>query len=161
MLRLLLTTVLAITQLLSWSGAPLYLCLSCDGSVGLDFGPAVCHHCKHKAGHLKQSAAVCSHHSSGHRHHLAAGRSAERSAVVHACGCRHIQLSQPNLPVVVRAQGSSDHDRSLSTPAATCAVPAADAAAICGAAWMSGHRPDNPACLPSPTALISSVILRC
>ena len=38
--RLLLTTVLALTQLISWSGAPVYLCLGCDGSVALDFGPS-------------------------------------------------------------------------------------------------------------------------
>lgn len=156
--RLLLTTVLAITQLFSWSGAPLYLCFGCDGSVGIDFGPSHCHHCKHKAGQLQRSAAVCCHHSAAHRHSPAM-QTAQRSAVVHACGCRHIQLSQPNLPVVVRAQRSANLDRSLSSFAT--ALQSVDACAKSCATSTHGHSPGNTAFLPSPTTLNSSVVLRC
>lgn len=157
--RLILTAVLALTQLISWSGAPLYLCLGCDGSVALDFGPSGCQHCKHAAGHSKKTATVCCNHRSGHRH-LAAARTLERMAVVHACGCRHIQLSQPNSPVVVRAQRTGDQHRSLALIAATISAHSFDNLANSSALGLQRHLSDSNL-MPSPTTLISSVVLRC
>jgi hypothetical protein len=148
--RLLLIAVLALTQLYSYSGAPLYLCLGCDGTVGIDFGPTSCHHCQHKA---KRPAAVCQHHCAHHRHTTQIAR---HSAIVHACGCRHIQLSQPNSPIV-RVQRSSDQHRVVGVSI----VHSTDIIANTSAPGPARYSPDNRFFFPAPTSLISSVVLRC
>jgi len=63
MARFLVVTTLVVAQFMTWAGGSLYMCVACDGSVGIDLGPGACHRC-----HGEQRAA------GEHRHE-------------HDCGC--------------------------------------------------------------------------
>jgi hypothetical protein len=114
MTKSLLALALVMTQLLSWSGSPVYLCLEGDGSFCLDAGPENCD-CCHLAGSLDDHFSAASDERQNDaggawfcgvtvrdQHHQHGSRFAADCGAEHApCGCTHIQISQQQSPAVL------------------------------------------------------------
>jgi hypothetical protein len=109
MVKMLLSVVLVATQVLSWNVSPLYLCLSADGSLCVDFGPIGCHCRQHDAAQSKCPG----------ENDLCHGQLADWAAdASNPCGCDHIQISQPQAATLVRAVAAPDSPHHVIPPAA-------------------------------------------
>lgn len=99
--------LLAMTQLLSWSASPLYLCINGKGSVCVDFGPEDCGCCAAAVamddGHAMHDACC------DHDHGNSAQRvGADAYAQSDPCDCTHIQISQPLCPTLISRSSAPD-----------------------------------------------------
>jgi hypothetical protein len=109
MIRILLSTVIVATQLLSWNASPRYLCRSVDGSVCVDLGPAACDCCRHEI--------VLAEGPHGHGACPddcdRAGDDCDRpgDAQFDPCGCTHVQLSEAHCARHERATTVPDSHR--------------------------------------------------
>ena len=138
MTKSLLSLTLILTQLLSWSASPLYLCLDDDGSVCVDFGPDGCQCCQQPAadGH----ACVAEHGTCKDHDHNNSERQrvdSENALAAGPCDCTHIQILQTQTVTVVSSSVSRDVQRlavCLATPSfnlvAHVAIPPIDEAAM-------------------------------
>jgi hypothetical protein len=94
MLRGSLIAVLLATQLLSWSAAPIFVCMANDGSIEVTLGEEHC---------------ACHSH-----HHGPVGVPHRHGPIVKAdahatCDCTHIQVSQQQNPTIVSKSTALDH----------------------------------------------------
>lgn len=112
MTKALLSLTLILTQLLSWSASPLYLCLGDDGSICVDFGPEDCTCCKQPT--VAGSERVAEHGTcKDHVHHNSEkqGLNSENSVAGAPCDCTHIQILQTQTATVVFSSVSPDFQR--------------------------------------------------
>jgi hypothetical protein len=120
MIRSLLSLVLAATHLVTCGAAPLYLCISDDGSMCIDSGPAGCECCSETNAEAHDHDA-CDSACIGREHAAVAPAShpAAEYALVPAapCGCEHLAISGSSAPAIVRA--SSAEVGEFSAPAVT------------------------------------------
>ena len=106
----LLALALVMTQLLSWSVPPVYLCLESDGSICIDSGPEHCDCCRSdRCWHDHFSADGCCTdgddcQSVEHDWGLDAGCRGDRAP----CNCTHIQISQQQSPIVLSPVASPE-----------------------------------------------------
>lgn len=164
MTKTLLSAVLVATQVLSWQASPLYLCLSADGSMCVDFGPSGCH-CRDASGH-----AGCS-----HEHHACTASDREHAVCEHGCcehgqlaesdqanpcGCDHIQISEPQAATRVRVVVAPDAPHLVMPPTALPSQPVSSfsfaADGTCALALSSGRASPNPT-----HVLLASVVIQC
>ncbi len=151
--------VLIATQLLCWSGQPLYLCLGGDGSIDVCLGPGHCdcekshaECCETRADHLHCGGAILRHREADHHGAIAwVGRASD-------CDCRHILISQAQAPSISAKSTVMELQDAL-VPTVTLGgdqidavvsldrMPAWDSTRLLGAS--------------SPIALLSTVALRC
>ena len=153
MVKLLLSVVLVATQVVSWNASPLYLCMSADGSICLDFGPESCDCCRHDAAQSECSSG----HDPCHDHGQSDDSAADESD---PCGCGHIQISQPQAATLVRIVAAPDCSHRSIPPAALHS----DWAPGCclSAARASAHGPLRGRDSPSATLiLLASVVIQC
>lgn len=152
MVKTLLSFVLVATQALSWNASPLYLCLSADGSICLDFGSANCGGCRHDAADGASCAAdACPHDG----HHACTPATA---ADVDPCGCEHIQISEPQAATLARTAAAPDSPRWEVPPTAA----PADGARGCSLFAAQSARASCPLDTPSPALVsLASVVMRC
>lgn len=151
MIRILLSTVMVATQLLSWNASPRYLCHSEDGSVHVDLGPAACD-C-HEGEDAEIAPAVAAH---SHDDHVCGP---SPGAVHDPCGCTHIQLSEAQSATLQRATTVPDSHRLViplvlagGADSAPCSLDTAGAAA---SPW---HLPGS---CSETLATLASVVIRC
>jgi hypothetical protein len=109
MIRSLLSLVLAATHLVTCGAAPLYLCISDDGSMCIDGGPGGCECCGETNSQAHDHDACDS--ACVEREHAAADPAsppAGEYAVVRAtpCGCEHLAISGTSAPAIVRASSA-------------------------------------------------------
>jgi hypothetical protein len=156
MIRVLLSTVMVATQLLSWNASPRYLCHSEDGSICVDLGPATCDCCRHEAAQTPPADdhQGCAHHE-GCAHHD--GGNVPRAASLVPCGCTHVQLSETQNATRARAAAAPDAHR-LVLPLAFAAQGVHSCLAARGDAAPPWHPPDQCA---ENLAHLASVVLRC
>ena len=111
MTKSLLSLVLMMTQFLSWSPSPLYLCLGNDGSFCIDFGPENCDCCNHSPADDECVTAdgSCKHHD--HANSTRQTTELDDSVRASTCDCTHIQISQPQNPTLVPSSVSTDAQR--------------------------------------------------
>jgi hypothetical protein len=152
-----LIAVLAVTQLLSWSVQPLYLCLGSDGSVDICLGPG---HCDCEKSHACGTDECCDDdHDCCHEHqHGGAQLAGVQLTDNSGCDCTHIQISQPQGPTIVRKTVSADREDAdfVTATAATLSIwkiPAAPRANSFAHSLLGGHS--------LPLAQLASVTLRC
>jgi hypothetical protein len=120
MAKTLLSLMLMLTQLLSWSTPSVYLCVDSEGTIRLDGGPNSCDGCHHDS-HDDHDEALheCSHHkcSAGHDYGLASRCSSEACSADAPqlwtladadCDCLHFQIVSQQQPTTVRAAASID-----------------------------------------------------
>jgi len=158
MAKSLLSLALIVTQLLSWSASPLYLCLGSDGSVCVDHGPDGCECCKHSHSDDEcVGSRACKDHDhnnpgerGGHQEDLAAGD---------PCDCTHIQILQTQSPTLIPSSNSPDVEHLIvilaTIPCDLCAhvgvPPISETAKML-------HMLDAP---PLSLILLASVNMRC
>jgi hypothetical protein len=155
MVKMLLSAVLVATQVLSWNASPLFLCMSADGSICVDFGPDGCACCQHDA----VEAPCTSHHDACHEHdHGQLDDSAADES--DPCGCDHIQISEPQAATLARAVAAPDSPHQVIPPAALLSLRTSGCclSAIGGLAHvpLSGH--DVPS---AALVLLASVVIQC
>lgn len=157
MAKSLLSLGLMMTQLLSWSVSPLYLCVAGDGSVCIDFGPENCHCCMHSQDVECAGECACTDHDRS-QHEQQAGHE-EKSVAAEPCDCTHIQISQTPNSTLIPSTNSPDAERLVVFLATiTCdlcahaGVPPTDAR---NGILQTLHAP------PSALAVLASVIMRC
>ena len=109
MMQSLLSLVLVMTQLLSWSASPLYLCFDDDGSVCIDLGPDECGCCKHSPADDECVSVDGSCEDHDHSDSAKLATALEGSFGASPCDCTHIQISQS--PMLVRSSTSPDAQR--------------------------------------------------
>jgi hypothetical protein len=109
MLKLVITVVLAATQVASWSALPLYLCIDKDGSVCIDLGSESCACCgaSESEPHLLPRCDCCG--GSGHDHDAVGGCAGGGAEISDACGCLHFQILHQQGPVVARGKAKGDN----------------------------------------------------
>jgi len=134
----LLALALFVTQLLSWSGTPVCLCIDDDGSVSIDAGGEHCA-CMSEARHDEH------------------GDEDDCHAGDHPCGCTHIPVSAEQPPAVLASTPAHSAPWIVPLFAMPVNVAAATVAAV-EACWRTsgpaaGHAPWH--CAPS------SAVLRC
>lgn len=163
MTRLLLSLTLVLTQVAASGGSPLFLCLSHNGAVCIDFGPEACDCC---------DASTCSHESCspaecGHSHGGASicdqqscepesSESGLRS-LADDCGCKHVQISAPQNAVSARASSLDIDSKALLGVVYACLPTGAELLtplSTVAADVLSAHR------CPS-LALSASAVMRC
>jgi hypothetical protein len=145
----LLTLALLLAQLLSWSAPPVYLCLECDGSVGIDAGPEHCDCHAQDAASEHRFAADHDH----ERHSL----DADCGTHDEDCGCRHIQISQQQSPAVVSSSASFDTRQAADACAAAVCCASSLAADVAAAFCLLRLSSVDP----SPPAAQFSLVRRC
>jgi hypothetical protein len=160
MANLLLSLVLVVTQLLSWSATPMYLCLCGSGSLCIDAGPDDCDCCEvnevataiHSPGqlHHDHDALACG------DSHTAAGESATWLAA--PCDCRHVELAGPGTLALARSGDRADAQHLAAVPAdAHATVCIAPVLAALTAGRLFDQRPPALAL----AGILRSVVLRC
>src|SRR5262245_63168639 len=133
--KILLSSLLVVTQIVPWTASPLFLCVGSDGSVCLDGGPSACTCvCEHE----EDACCAGSADNTRHEHRLPAQSDDQGAASMSDddCDCAHILLSHdarvvrrmrvdddalnvtPILATFVSAIGSVDPALSLATFAA-------------------------------------------
>ncbi|MGD9720692.1 MAG: hypothetical protein AB7O59_16185 [Pirellulales bacterium] len=135
MAKLILSLVLAFTQLCSWGGAPVYLCICGERSVCIDGGPQQCNCCEDQhesatvagactkgecADHAHEHAAIAAPGSVSNVHELA-GANADHgaAALTTPCDCDHVQLSSATrAPALTRGAWEADHGQFITPPVA-------------------------------------------
>jgi len=116
MLKALLSLVLVATQILSGSGAMLYLCLSENGFHCVDFGPNSCTCCHSPAeqddfahdGCCSESAVTC---DSDRSKHSKSENVAPQIVPSDSCGCTHIQITSQRSTSIFPPTSSTDVER--------------------------------------------------
>ena len=120
MVKPLLTILLALVQVTAWGRAPLYLCVSSDGTVCVDLGPDFCDCCHHETSAEGDHAcsAGCSHHEHAaddacrlHQN----GQVPGDSLATAPCDCTHLGLAARLDAAIVRANVDNDHDQTSLT----------------------------------------------
>jgi hypothetical protein len=150
----LLALAILMTQLLSGSGSPVYLCLDSDGSVCIDGGPDHCD-CGHAEGSLHEHCCDvgddCQ--SGEHDSRLDADGAAERPP----CDCTHIQISETQIPVVRSLVAWPEASRVAAWQAAPCGCLNSTTAALDAVARWHGR--SSP--VPWPQSGRLCAVLRC
>ncbi|MEX2112812.1 MAG: hypothetical protein WD845_06470 [Pirellulales bacterium] len=147
MAKLLLSLVLAATQLLSWSAAPLYLCVCDSDSLCIDAGPDDCN-CCHEDEAIAQHDAIVEEHD----------HDASAWGLTAACDCRHVELSLAGPATAVRGADQIDSGKLVALPSLATLSPALFTADISLLRTPPGEMvaPDFYA-----LAILGSVVLRC
>src|SRR5262249_41923595 len=107
MAKNLLSLLLVMTQLLSWSTQAVYLCVDSDGSICLDGGPDACDCCHH-------DDHDCDHHGCSQHHDpvlvasCATQPAGQWEATESDCNCWHIQILSQQQPTNHRPATSGD-----------------------------------------------------
>ena len=158
----LLALALVITQLLSWSLSPVYLCVERDGSFCIHSGPENCGCC-------------CDDHAS-HEHFDAANHDcrlavqgllfeAECRADRAPCGCTHVQISGQQSPAVLSSADRAESARHVARWA--LAPPSLDSLLWGLDGGLPRHREllsppgDHASSISRPAALLSGVRSLC
>lgn len=94
MIKLLIVPALVVAQFMTWAGGSLYMCVACDGSVGIDLGPGNCHRChgeEHAAGeHRHEHDCGCCHANKTSDHEHARQPQADHGVEAgRPCDCQH------------------------------------------------------------------------
>jgi hypothetical protein len=158
----LLTILLALVQVTAWGRAPLYLCVSGDGTVCVDLGPDLCDCCHHESPADSEHAcsAGCDHHE--HAAGDVCGQQqeaqvADDSLATDPCDCTHIGLAARQDPAIVRANVDHDHD-----PSSFASLPLAVSAERLPLTIAFAERAiDRPLTPSYSLALLATVVLRC
>lgn len=160
MAKSLLSLLLMLTQLLSWSMSSVYLCVDSHGAVCLDGGAESCDCCQHEC--HQDHDGLCSHDvcHEQHEHGVPAGSSDSPAGWTPAdadCDCSHIQIVSQQQPTSVQATVSIDvaHQDFV--------TPFADGLSATYSALGQIEPADSPLRAASSFALIerASVCLRC
>jgi hypothetical protein len=106
MVRILLSSLMVATQLLSWNASPRFLCKSQDGSTCIDLGPATCDCCHDEVALAKTPAAD----HDGCLDHPACDQGSGGTDF-DACPCTHVQLSEAHSATLQRAAAVPDAHR--------------------------------------------------
>ena len=161
MVKPLLIILLALVQVTAWGRAPLYLCVSNDGTVCVDLGPDFCDCCHHElaAEGDHGCSAGCDHHDQaggdvcGHQQEA---QVADSSLATAPCDCTHIGLAARPDAAIVRANVDHDHDQ-----ASLASVPLAFSAERLPVAITFAERTIlRPLAPSSSLALLATVVLR-
>jgi hypothetical protein len=154
----LLTILLAVVQLTAWGRAPLYLCVSSNGTVCVDLGPDFCDCCQHEdANHA--CASACIHHDHAAINSACVGHecpAVDDSLVAEPCDCTHIGLSSGQDAAMARADLDRDQDVGLLAALPLCLSNACVTEANSFAARPFGYSPSIPCSL----ALLATVVMR-
>jgi hypothetical protein len=157
MVKLLVSLSLVMTQLYSWSAAPLFLCVSGNGSVCVDAGPEACDCCDEADS--DHCTTVGCEHQHDHDAELAAEEHRCADTGTHSlssgCGCRHLQLSQGS---VIASRGTTSHDVDLQPIRAGLPFAVAILPTLTGHAGLEAG-PTFPAFFAAH--VVGSVMLRC
>jgi hypothetical protein len=150
--RLLLILALAATQCLSLGASPLYLCLSANGSMRVDLGPAGCR-CAHEDAceHACTAEDGCEDHHNGYS-------PVDGTSFGDPCDCIHVQITEPQSATrsVTSQQSERDGEYFFDLPASHVAAAAgAQPALDC---WSNVRSPHPPSLA---LTVLSSVVIRC
>jgi hypothetical protein len=170
MIHTLVSLMLVLAQVFSWSAAPLYLCLEADGSTCLDLGPLLCECCRSEEPAQAVHDQACAEHGcqehgcqehSCPEHELrtpAEQASAATSFLDGApCGCTHRQISAAQAATVGRASSSVDTSHSHAA-LAIIACPQLDGARFTATSLSALYS------LAAPTAALverAGIVMRC
>ena len=163
MIRPTLTLILVALQCFSWSAAPLYLCVSRDGTVCIDLGPETCRDCRHSTSQVEspshdEACCAVSHDRDG---------AEDQPSEIMACGdcecdCMHFQLFGNQSPTIVGAaaqrDNSPDEGRFLQQFDLTLGNSSVCPRDSSFAGF--GHRRSSPI-LPLSSTVLKPVVLRC
>lgn len=164
MTKSMLILMLITTQLLSWSGASLYLCIDSDGSYCIHAGPDSCTSCQVTG--AGQNA--CSDANLGQRGGSLCGKHGEDRLIQHSvavvepvesCDCTHIpiMLASDQRTRAARESIALDFARLSSVVAQAPAV-----GLVCLSVFQSGFHCCDASAVPDFTlTVISTVIIRC
>ena len=162
MVKPLLTILLALVQVTAFSRAPLYLCVSSDGTVCVDLGPDFCDCCHHEstADDHHGCSAGCDHHehsaSDVCRLHQE-GPVADDSLATAPCDCTHIGLAARQEAAIVRADVDRDQHQSWLASAPLCLT----AERVPGSNAFAERTVDRSLAPTCSLALLATVVLRC
>ena len=162
MVKPLLIILLALVQVTAWGRAPLYLCVSNDGTVCVDLGPDFCDCCHHEstADDHHGCSAGCDHHehsaSDVCRLHQE-GPVADDSLATAPCDCTHIGLAARQEAAIVRAHVERDHHQSSLASLPLCR----SAEQLPMVITFAERAIDRPLMASSSLALLATVVLRC
>ncbi|HEX4146760.1 MAG TPA: hypothetical protein VHY91_24905 [Pirellulales bacterium] len=149
----LLALAILLTQLLSWSGSPIYLCLDGDGECSIDGGPEHCDCCHEHSSHgehFRDGHLGC---RGGEQELGLASDGAHEAA---PCDCTHIQISEQQIPVVLTPVAPPDAGRL----AALYAVPL-DGLKLACAGFDAARWPALSSAEARPLSARQCTVLRC
>jgi hypothetical protein len=156
-----LTLLLVLVQLTAWGRAPLYLCVSSDGTVCVDLGPDFCDCCGHEPGADGDHAcsAGCEHHDHSASDVCGAhqeGQAGNDSLATAPCDCTHIGLAARQEAAIVRADVDHDQHQSWLASAPLCLT----AERVPGSNAFAERTIDRSLAPTCSLALLATVVLR-